>query len=259
MYCDIIIDKEINKWCTLSQPVLIEILKREGLKVKEVDLFDSVLEWGKAEARRQNRPINKPEDLKPVLREVITYIRFPAMQPTDLATKVEKSKLLEPEQLLALFTYCGAKGTIKLDSSIKFNTRLRVPREPIGITVFDPDRKSASLLLSNGNKTVTHQGGNNLWRTVACKNWITQGQHKIKFRIDTDANTHWIMLGVVTRTFTRWNDTATGYLGYTSDSKGWSSAGASPYLLPGGRAYGSVWRQGDTIEMQIDMEKHTLS
>jgi len=67
------------------------------------------------------------------------------------------------------------------------------------------------------------------------------------------------MLGVVTRSFSRWTDESTGYLGYTGDSRGWSSAGSNPYLLPGGRAYGTAWRNGDIVEMHIDMEKHTIS
>jgi hypothetical protein len=254
MYCDELVKQP--KWLELPQGVMIEILKRDGLNIPEVDLFDSICEWAKRQAKS-----NEVEALKPILEPLVPHIRFPTMQLQDLAVKVERMKLLDQNQLLSLFTFVGAKGNAKLDPALKFNAKPRKPRLPVGAFVWDESKKGASINIvkdSNG-KTVRQTAGTNQWNTIITKQWISKGTHVIKFRIDNDSRSHWIFIGVASKAYSRFSDVSNGYIGSQSDSWGWSNGSGSSYLYPGSRTYGRAFNQGDIVEMTVNMTDKTIS
>jgi len=254
MYCDELIKQP--KWLELPQGVMIEILKRDGLNAPEVDLFEALCEWGKKQTKS-----TETESLKPVLEPLLPHIRFPTMELQDLAVKVERMKLLDQNQLLALFTYVGAKATTKLDPSLKFNAKPRKARLPIGTFTWDDSKKGPSLMIlkdSNG-KTVRQTTGANKWNTISTKQWVSKGVHIIKFRIDNDSRSHWIFLGVISKAYNRYEDMSNGYIGASGDSWGWSNGAGSSYLYPGSRSYGRSFSQGDVIEMTVNMNDKTIS
>lgn len=104
----------------VTKPTMKEILKRDDLAIPELDLFEAVLAWSKAQGAK---------DTKEYLKDVIPLIRFPIMKSKDIASKVIPAAVLEMQQTLELFTYLGSKeagGSPSLGASIKdFNAEKR--------------------------------------------------------------------------------------------------------------------------------------
>jgi len=110
----------------LSKSRLIVLLHSSDLKIKELDLWQSVVRWAKAECKR-----NKNDDLKSALNGVIEHIRFPLFNVGELSTYVIPLNVLSSEQMLELYTYIACKES--KDSEKKKNYpkfRFRPNREP---------------------------------------------------------------------------------------------------------------------------------
>jgi len=97
---------ESKSLLTFSKENLATLLKRDTLgAVKEIELFEALLRWGKAKASKDT-----PDAVKETLKDLLPLIRFPTMTTSELASKVVPSGLLPATQTLALFTYLGSKG-----------------------------------------------------------------------------------------------------------------------------------------------------
>jgi len=85
--------------------------------------------------------------------------------------------------------------------------------------------------------------------------------HKVRFRVDSDNDSHWLFYGVVGRAYTGYTNTSGGYVGADSvASWGWSSAGGSnPKTYPNYTTYGTTAHTGDIVDMTIDMGAHTIT
>eukprot|EP00823_Brevimastigomonas_motovehiculus_P003228 TRINITY_DN194_c2_g1_i1.p1 TRINITY_DN194_c2_g1~~TRINITY_DN194_c2_g1_i1.p1 ORF type:complete len:513 (+),score=165.36 TRINITY_DN194_c2_g1_i1:23-1561(+) len=302
-------------WLALKKEDVAEILKCDKLNASELFIFKYLLEWGKAEAKRQKLEVlddtkssstdddedeeekstkkkkkkgDEDEDeeeeksvkikmdfissvMKKVLGDLFNLIRFPTMPVSDIAGAVASTSLLEQEQLLALFTHIGQRSAMSSSSSDKkkekippldaclkgFNAVPRVPREPIGLWSWDQTRMGTQLQV-NG-KTVKQISGTSQWNTINCKQWISSGIRKVKFKIVGDPS-RWIFLGACGRSYSGHNDTSSGYLGSGSNSAwGWSDASGNATLYPAGRTYGRAFMVGDTVEMTINMDDKTIS
>jgi len=102
----------------LKPEALSMFLSVDELGTDEVQLFDALLAWGKAECGRQ-KISSKPDTLKLVLENHLKLIRFPIMTVNDLASKVASCSLLDQNELVQLFAYCAmtdekAKKKMKL-------------------------------------------------------------------------------------------------------------------------------------------------
>jgi len=250
----------------LSKENVILIIKSDQLNAKEVEIFTALLAWGKEEAKRQKKDPKKASELKEALGETFELIRFPLMEIQNIATTVAGSELLSQEQMLALFTYMGSKDkkSTKLDSSLKmFSTKPRKARLMWADFTFDGARKGAAMVLSNDDRTVKQTYGTSQWNSIACKEWVSEGVHKVYFKIDASTASHWLFLGVVGRGYGGFTDTSSGYIGSNSSTSwGWSDGGGSSALYPNtrGGSYGTrPYRTGDIVEMTIDMDNKTVS
>jgi hypothetical protein len=83
-----------DSWSKLPEEILIQLLMSSRLVVDEVDLFDAVLKWGKANDKTK-------------IPGLMEYIRFPQMTTDDLKKTVKSSG------------YCPTKV---YDEAIDFNT-----------------------------------------------------------------------------------------------------------------------------------------
>jgi len=93
----------------LSKDRLCVILSSSKLCIKEVDLFLAVVRWGRAECKRNNKPLDSNEHLKAVLSDVLPLIRFPLFSVSEFSLNVQPLNLLSSEHLLQLYTYIAIK------------------------------------------------------------------------------------------------------------------------------------------------------
>jgi len=77
------------------------ILKSDKLKTEELAVFKALVKWGEARVKESTDKI----DLKTATKDLIKYVRFPLLQMNDMATIVAPSNLIEPSQLVGLFSY----------------------------------------------------------------------------------------------------------------------------------------------------------
>jgi len=87
---------------SFSKETLQSLLKRDSLAIKEGELFDALLRWGKAKTKQDS-----PDALKATLTGLFELIRFPTMATQDIAVKVVPTGLLTATQTLQLFTFVG--------------------------------------------------------------------------------------------------------------------------------------------------------
>ncbi len=86
----------------INQGTLAELLKRESLNVKEVDLFKAVLKWSGAECLRKGIEAN-PKNKRAVLGNTIYQIRFVSMTPQEFAQNASQSGILTPEEVILFY------------------------------------------------------------------------------------------------------------------------------------------------------------
>jgi len=88
----------------LSSERLEVILGDDKLSIDETAVFDGVIKWGKAECKRKGIASNL-EGLKSTLKDMLSLVRFPIMDLTDIAITVGPSRLVPQERLLVLYQY----------------------------------------------------------------------------------------------------------------------------------------------------------
>jgi hypothetical protein len=192
-------------WTKLSADHMAIILQRESLSLEEGPVFDALLAWGKAEAKRKDKSESK-DDLKSILGDLVYHIRFPCMDVTTVAAKVNPSGLLEAQQMLDLFTYLGTKNAGikggKVPASLsKFKATPRVPRKKPDAFVWSTVLKHASITLSDNGLTCTGTSSN---QSVAGDVVWEKGVHE--FEMDLKGNTGaYAMVGIVPANNNAWN------------------------------------------------------
>ncbi len=154
-----------SQFTALPKETVIAICKSDTLNVKEIDLFDAVIEWGKAKLKKDGVSDEKGEALKKVLADVILHIRFGCMNTQDVAIKVSASGFLDADQILELFTYLGMKSgnknAVPGKALAKFTSRERKGRRPPSWFKFDANKKHYNLQLNEtGNVVTSNNTGN---------------------------------------------------------------------------------------------------
>ncbi|CAB4035765.1 BTB POZ domain-containing 6-like [Paramuricea clavata] len=98
----------------INQATLVELVKREPLNVREVDLFKAVLKWSEAECSRKGIEANA-KNKRAVMGNAIYQIRFVSMTLQDFAQNVPQSGMLTPEEMLLFYGKLGgAERTSKI-------------------------------------------------------------------------------------------------------------------------------------------------
>ena len=81
----------------IDQTTLKKLLKRESLKVKEIDLFRAVLKWSEAECKRKGKEANA-KNKRAAIGNAIYQIRFASMTLHEFGQNVSQSGILTPEE-----------------------------------------------------------------------------------------------------------------------------------------------------------------
>ena len=98
----------------ISQSTLAEFLKRESLKVKEVDLFKAVVKWSEAECLRQEKETNGTNK-RAALANAIYQLRFGSMTLEEFGQNVSVSGLLTAEEMMLFYEkFSGLERTSEI-------------------------------------------------------------------------------------------------------------------------------------------------
>ncbi|XP_055335765.1 BTB/POZ domain-containing protein 2-like isoform X3 [Paramacrobiotus metropolitanus] len=117
----------------IDREVLSVILRRDTLKVKEVDVYNAVMKWVKHQCEQQKIDFTGANQ-RSVLGDALFLIRFPTMTSEEVATGPAKSGALLAEEISQLFQFWFAK--IALPE--KFIHRMRHGNETeVAISRFD--------------------------------------------------------------------------------------------------------------------------
>jgi len=189
------------------------------LSIEEPLVFDAMLAWGKSEAKKQNLS-DKGVDLKKVMGEIIPHIRFLSMEVQSIATKVNPVGILEPQEMLDLFTYLGMKNSgVKApkvpDSLKRFSAKPRVPRKKPDNFVFSTQFKHGSVTLSEKDLTATAGSSN---QSVAADIVWEKGVHEMEWEVKGPSSAY-AMVGFVPSSYT--NYSAGSHIG-DSTFNGWA-------------------------------------
>ena len=95
-----VIEMQTEEVVTLDEFVTVErwlvetVVKREGLNVKEIELFKAVDRWAIEECERQGIPPNGESKRRILGEEIVKAIRFPLMSQQEFASVVIDSRVL---------------------------------------------------------------------------------------------------------------------------------------------------------------------
>lgn len=88
---------------SVTKELLQEIVERDCLTVREINLFEAVERWAVAECERHEMEPSKDNKRKVTGEEIVSNIRFPLMTQEEFAQKVPKSGLLSKDEVIELF------------------------------------------------------------------------------------------------------------------------------------------------------------
>ena len=86
----------------INQATLSELLKRESLNVKEVELFNAVLKWSEAECSRKEIEANE-KNKRAAMGNAIYQIRFASMTAQEFSLIASQSDILTPEEMVLFY------------------------------------------------------------------------------------------------------------------------------------------------------------
>ena len=90
----------------VDKATLAQLVKRESLNVKEVDLFKAVLKWSEAECSRKEIEANA-KNKRAVIGNTIYQIRFASMTPQEFAQNASQSGILTLEEIVLFYDNIG--------------------------------------------------------------------------------------------------------------------------------------------------------
>ena len=98
----------------IRQSTLAEFLKRESLKVKEVDLFKAVVKWSEAECFRQEKETSGTNK-RAAVANAIYQLRFASMTLEEFGQNVSVSGLLTAEEMMLFYEkFSGLERTSEI-------------------------------------------------------------------------------------------------------------------------------------------------
>ena len=112
---------------SITRGLLEEVVKRDDLTIREIDLFQAVDRWATAECERKDLEPVKDSKRIVIGEEVLSNIRFPLMSQGQFAEKVPCSGLLSKDEIIELFM-CFSGMSVSSLKFIKRPRRLISPR-----------------------------------------------------------------------------------------------------------------------------------
>lgn len=112
----------------ISQSTLEQLLKREWLNIKEVELFNAVVEWSEAECSRKEKEVNA-KNQRAVIGNAIHHILFASMTHQEFAWNVSQSGMLDQDELVLFYdVFGGVERTSKVWNMAKKRTKTKLLR-----------------------------------------------------------------------------------------------------------------------------------
>ena len=90
---------------TVERSVLEELVEKNSLNIKEVELFKAVDCWAENECKKQGLVAEGPAKRRVLGERVVQGIRFPVMEQTEFADIVLDSEILTPKETNRLVKY----------------------------------------------------------------------------------------------------------------------------------------------------------
>jgi len=246
---------KLSDFKKLDAKILKNILKRDTLNIKEGDLFDAVVEWGKNEAKDEKA---SSETLAKILVDILPLVRFPAMSMTEVAAKVTQSGLIPSDLILSLFTYLGTSADNRKSIKMPWPTKARVGRRPPNWFSWDPINKGSAIILSEENLVANCSGGS--WISCFGDTTLEEGVHEWELVLDTydTSNSYNIVVGVIPSTTTNY--------GSMSNPAGYSGNDGWTFVTGNGQkcnnsyptTYGTSAGQGAVVRIKVDMDAKTI-
>jgi hypothetical protein len=110
-------------FCQVDKEVICELLTRDTLHAKEIELFLAVKKWAEVERSEWDEETSRNDLTKESINEVVNLIRYPLMSQREFAEHVAKSKLLRHEDVINMFLKFN--DTLEDDAVLPFS---QVPR-----------------------------------------------------------------------------------------------------------------------------------
>jgi len=248
-----------KQFLALSKEQVIAIAKSDTLNIKEVDLFDAVVEWGK-NLLKLNKEEDNTDNLKKAIADVIVHVRFPCMSTTDVAVKVSASGLLASDQILELFTYLGMKGNSKVTpgkSLRAFSSKERKGRRLPSWFKWDGNKKHSSLTL---NEDTVSSSTTSYYQPIFGDVEISEGVWEYEILLQQFyVSTYSVCIGCIPSSASS-SYTSSGMIGYSGHVSGWSYGCGSgvKYHNDTGVTYGRTCSQGEVVRCKIDLDKKNI-
>jgi len=256
-YVDIYAEKifVLPEFLKLDAKFVKIILKRDTLNIKEGSLFAAIVAWGKAQTGKE-KPTT--DELKTVLTDMLTLIRFPCMTMGDVAAKVTTSGLLTSKEILEIYTYLGTKEDDRAKLKIAWNTKARVGRRAPNFFAWDPVNKGTAIIIADDKITVSSSGSS--WMSVFGDVELSDGQHEweiVMEQIDT-SNSYNVAIGVLPTSVSGYASLS-NLVGYSGNS-GWSFVTGNGQKCNNSypASYGSAATAGTVVRVKLDLDAHTL-
>ena len=106
---------------SITKDLLLEIIKRDGLALHEIELFEAIDRWAVAECQRKDLEPTKDNKREATGEEIVNNIRFPLMTQAQFAEKVPQSGVLTKDEIIELFMWFSSVSV----SGLKFIKRPR--------------------------------------------------------------------------------------------------------------------------------------
>ncbi|CAF0740440.1 unnamed protein product [Didymodactylos carnosus] len=118
--CLDVIDKNANDALTTSEfydldlDTLCAILKRDTLGIREIKLYNSVIQWAKHQCSK-NKLESTAENVRNTLGQGLKLIRFPLMSQEEFASGPAQSGILSDKEIIQIFLYYNLPSGYKID------------------------------------------------------------------------------------------------------------------------------------------------
>ena len=127
--CWKVVEKETEEavnsggFVTIARPILEELVKKETLNIKEVELFKAVDRWAGKECQKQGLVAEGSVKRRILGERIVKGIRFPMMEQKEFASVVLECDILSKKEVYDLVRYFNSV----LDTSVGFceTTRAR--------------------------------------------------------------------------------------------------------------------------------------
>jgi len=216
-----------------------------------VDIYHAVINWGRVNTNTEDQESN--EALKEGVKDVLNYVRFPRMRPTDIRDIIEPDGIVPLHLILEAYRI-SAIAEEELSQVDRESPRIKSRKGGKTKFSFDPKKCARGITLSDHNKSVSN-GPSIMCQTVLGNKGFREGKHYWECKIEQTAVVSDIMIGIVDN-FADLNDflshTRNGFALYGNNGHKYHNRKGLPFAKMG-------FRTGDSVGVLVDFTKDSIS